>query len=653
MPKKSAQKRVTKKKETVVLTDVKQEKDFNKILFWSLSILAFVVYYPTMQYGFVLDDVAVIQNNRFVQEGLSGIPDLFSTFYWKGFTDVNAGLYRPLSMMMFAIEWAISPDNPAIHHFVNILLYALTIGLLFKVLNKLLPNYSNWVSFAVALLFMLHPSHTEVVANIKSRDEILCFFFFLLTFQRLIKIENGTIVDHLKTGLLFLACLLSKEAGIMYLPIFGLYLLLVKQEKFVVALKQLAPLIIVSAGWLVLHQSVIHSDPFAPIPYNYQDNSLVLCEGGSRYATGIGILGKYLYETFVPFQLSYDYSYNQLPCLEFTSLPVILTLIVLLGAIFLFFKTYRTKPVIAFGISFFFISILLVTNLFSLIGTTYANRLIYAPSFGIILIVVIGVFSIFKVLQKENWKSMGVLFSVAVGLIFTFQTTQRYKVWESNTTLFTADVENSPNSSRVHFNYGVVLMNSEEGDSITVRQHYTKAIASFKSALAIDSIDVGSYKNLGVVYFRIADYKNSVVYTQRAIDLNPSDTSLYANLGDAYFALNWFEEATSAFEIVVQSRDASAANYNRYGTALFNLKKYALASKVFNDGLKKFPNDIEMAINLGNVYGASGQFEKAAVEFEKVFQKNTSNMNVLRFLIMCYTELGNKEKINQYSAYLR
>jgi protein O-mannosyl-transferase len=209
-------------------------------------------------------------------------------------------LYRPLSMIMFAIEWAISPNNPGIHHFVNVLLYALTIGLLFKLLLKLLPNYSVWVSFAIALIFMVHPSHTEVVANIKSRDEILCFLFFILTFLSLLKARSGKPIDAIKTALLFFACLLSKEAGIMYLPILGLYFWMVKKESIGPVFKKLLPLVIITGAWLILHQLVIHSDSTPPIQYTYHDNSLLACENGSRYATGIGILGRYLMEVFAP-----------------------------------------------------------------------------------------------------------------------------------------------------------------------------------------------------------------------------------------------------------------------------------------------------------------------------------------------------------------
>ena len=628
---------------------VDTSRQIQRRLFWLLSLSAFLLFSPTIRHGFVLDDLAVIQNNRFVHEGFSGIPDLFSTFYWKGFWDANAGLYRPLSMVMFAIEWAFSPDNPGIHHFVNVLLYALTIGLLFKLLLKLLPTYSVWVSFAITLIFLVHPSHTEVVANIKSRDEILCFLFFILTFSSLLKARVGKPADTIKTALLFFACLLSKEAGIMYLPIFGLYFWMVKKESIISVSKKILPLILITGAWLILHQMVIHSDPTPPIQYTYHDNSLLACESGSRYATGIGILGRYILESIAPFNLSYDYSYNQLPCLNFTSLPVIGTLIAVILSVLIVARTRKTKPEIAFGILFFFITIGLVTNIFSLIGTTYANRLVYAPSLGIIMTFVIAIFTLFKAHQTEKWQSGGVLFSVIAGIIFSIQTTQRNKVWESNTTLFTADVQNSP---RVHFNYGVLQMNTDQIDSIGAQQQLLRAVSSFKKAIFIDSLDAGSYTNLGVASYRLNRFEQSIHYTSKAITLNPNDLSLYGNLGDAYFIVKDYDRASKALKKGILDKNATSTNYKNYGISLFNLKRYKEAITVFKKGLGKFPDDTEMASNLGNSYGAAGNYEEAGQVFETIYTNDPSNMNILRLMLISYEQAGNKEKVAQYSPFL-
>src|SRR5690606_27497992 len=126
----------------------KQKKSSGQPSFWSntkllgaiVAIIAFMVFANTLGHQYALDDVAVIYQNKFVQKGFAGIPDIMTTFYWQGYWEQNAGLYRPLSLIMFAMEWEFFPNQPFIGHFMNILLFALTCYLLFKVLLRLFPQ---------------------------------------------------------------------------------------------------------------------------------------------------------------------------------------------------------------------------------------------------------------------------------------------------------------------------------------------------------------------------------------------------------------------------------------------------------------------------------------------------------------------------------
>jgi cytochrome c-type biogenesis protein CcmH/NrfG len=621
--------------------------------FWFFSISAFLLYIQTIQYGFVLDDIAVIENNRFVQDGIGGIDEILSTFYWKGFTDANAGLYRPLSLILFAIEHELSPQGATIHHFFNVLYYAISIGLLFKVLIKLLPNYSVWISVIVTTFFMLHPSHTEVVANIKSRDEILCFLFFLLTFQRIIDGKTKTLKQVLITSILFFACLLSKEAGVLYLPIFAIYYLLLQKKTIIETAKQLWPLLFVGIIWFVLHQVVVRLDPTLPLNYSYNDNSLLSCENGSQTATGFGILGRYLLEAIFPYNLSYDFSYNQLPCLQFTSSEVLLTIFAVILLMILAFYTRKKHPIVTFGILFFFVSIALVTNLFSLIGTTYANRLIYAPSLGIILSLTIGIFTLY---QKQKTKFIASLSYVLIGsfiLLYTIRTINRSKVWESNSTLFTADIVNSPNSARVQFNYATLLMNTEGLDSTSTKLQLKRAIKFFEKASKIDPNDFGSLKNMGVVYYQLEDYQQAIRVSKKAILLKPDDYPIYENLGDIYFKLNNFTEAINAYRTPVNANQSTATSLKRYAASYFNLKNYSKAIEWFTVGVKRYPKDVEMWTNLGNMYGASNQLEKAADAFLEAYKLNPNDKNTLVQLIGVYQKLQNVERVNYYSQFLK
>jgi Flp pilus assembly protein TadD len=642
-----------KNKSTSIFLETAQIDQLKKRFFWFFGISAFFLYIQTIQYGFVLDDIAVIENNRFVQDGIGGIDDILSTFYWKGFTDANAGLYRPFSLILFVIEHEISPQNTAIHHFFNVLYYALSIGLLFKVLLKLLPNYSIWISVLVTTFFMLHPSHTEVVANIKSRDEILCFLFFLLTFQRIIDGKTKTLKQVLITVILFFACLLSKEAGVLYLPIFAMYYLLLQKKTIIDTAKRLWPLILVGIIWFVIHQMIIRLDPTQPLIYSYIDNSLLSCENGSQTATGIGILGHYLFEAIFPFNLSYDFSYNQLPCLQFTSSEVLLTIFTVLLLLGLAFYTRKKYPILTFGILFFFVSITLVTNLFSLIGTTYANRLIYAPSLGIILSLTIGLFTLY---EKQKTKFVSTLSYLLIGsfvLLYAIKTINRSKVWESNNTLFTADVLNSPNSARVQFNYATLLMNTEGLDSTSTKMQLKRAIKHFEKAATIDPNDFGSFKNMGVVYYQLEDYQQAIRVSKKAILLKPDDYPIYENLGDIYFKLNNFPEAIKAYRIPVNSNHSTATSLKRYAASYFNIKNYAKAIEWFTVGVERYPEDAEMWTNLGNMFGASNQLEKAAEAFLTAYKLNPKDKNTLSQLIGVYQKLQNVERVNYYSQFLK
>ena len=152
-----------------------------------LAAIAAILYLPSLGHGFVLDDPLVTTLNAYVQKGFAGLGDIFTHSYRAG-SSVSTDseyMYRPLSVAMFAIEWGIAPKTAGIHHFMNVLWYALSVGLLFLTLRKMLGERFALLAFGASLLFAVHPLHTEVVANIKSRDEIMSFFFSALTLYSL------------------------------------------------------------------------------------------------------------------------------------------------------------------------------------------------------------------------------------------------------------------------------------------------------------------------------------------------------------------------------------------------------------------------------------------------------------------------------------
>ncbi|WP_317163109.1 tetratricopeptide repeat protein [Rudanella paleaurantiibacter] len=163
-----------------------------------LALVGFLLYVNTFNHGYALDDIAAISQNLFVKAGLKGIPDLLRTEFWH-FSNISLGYYRPLSLITFAIEHEFAGSNSGLNHQINTILYAIIGLVLGMLLQKWFvqpakqtadglttegsqPNRTGQIITAllIGLIFIAHPVHTEIVANIKGRDEILSFLFISL-----------------------------------------------------------------------------------------------------------------------------------------------------------------------------------------------------------------------------------------------------------------------------------------------------------------------------------------------------------------------------------------------------------------------------------------------------------------------------------------
>lgn len=144
------------------------------------------------------------RGNKLTKMGVRGIPQIFKshTFYNN---DGSGYSYRPVALTTFAIENQFLGENPHASHFISVLLYALCIVILFSLLRKWFNSQGNWFSFFICLLFLVHPLHTEVVDNIKCRDELLTLFLYFLHFMlygNILKLKSGCILFYIPYSLL-------------------------------------------------------------------------------------------------------------------------------------------------------------------------------------------------------------------------------------------------------------------------------------------------------------------------------------------------------------------------------------------------------------------------------------------------------------------
>lgn len=186
-------------------------------------LLSFLLFGNTIPNGYSLDDTYVAQDNPKVLKGFAGIPEIFTSRYVD--EEGNSFGYRPVAMATFAIEHALWGQNPHGSHFINVMLYAIILLLLFKVLGKIFSDTHPLFLLWIVLLFAAHPIHTEAVASLKNRETLLSFFFSLSSLSLFLKwMDMQRIWPAIAGVLSFMLGFLSKQDAITFAAVIPLAL---------------------------------------------------------------------------------------------------------------------------------------------------------------------------------------------------------------------------------------------------------------------------------------------------------------------------------------------------------------------------------------------------------------------------------------------
>jgi protein O-mannosyl-transferase len=582
-----------------------------------LFIFSFLLYSNTLNHGYVLDDYSVISENTVTQEGIEAIPNILSHYYRYGHYSEGDGLYRPLSVVMFAIEWTISPNNPTIHHFINVLIYAFTSSLLFLLLSKLFQSYSILIPFFITLLFAAHPIHTEVVANIKSRDELMAFFFSLLTllyFWKYLQAKNY--VTLIVSGLFYFLSLLSKETAIQLVLIIPFIIYFFQNYRWKEYVLPTSFFGVISILFLFVRQIVLANNGFGYVVSNLE-NPLISLSLLERFPTSIFILSKYILLLIFPENLVYDYSFNQIPLVNSSDIGFLLSFIIVLFILSNLIIRFKKKEAISFGVLFFLVTIILFTNLFITIGTAMGERFLYYPSLGFCIVLTFIVLKLtpaeslnktsysLKDLFVSHKKTLWMIGSIC--LLYSFKTISRNADWKDNYTLYSQDQPRLNNNAKSHLLFGIECIKKGEtntNDSLQKFQYITKGINEVLRSKAIYPTYLDTWTTLGNAYQLLGNYDLAIKNFAGAqkIDL----TSSNGNLGDIYFEKKDFQKAIEYYMQEINFHPKSVKGYNNLGMSLATLGRYDSSLYYLHKGWKIAPNDRDLNLLLANVYKAKG-----------------------------------------------
>ena len=387
---------------------------------WGLFILGFLLYANTFTHDYTQDDAIVIYENQFTTQGLAGIPGLLTNDTFFGFFKqegkaklVSGGRYRPLTPILFAIEYQFFGKQPWIGHVVNALFYGLTCMLVFITMRLFLRHAGfSESAFMIALLcagiFALHPIHTEVVANIKGRDEICSLLLALasLYYGMQFFLKKNLKYALMSGGALFLG-LLSKENAITFLAIIPLTIFFLKNSSIKSALKATVPAVTAAVIFLVIRMAVLGVD-FGGTPIELLNNPFLKIENqqyvpftfAEKSATITYTLGKYLQLLVFPHPLTHDYYPRHIDIMSWGNWKVILSLLLHLALLVFAIRGLKMKKLWSYGILFYFITMSIVSNIVFPIGTNMSERFLFMPSLGFCLIAAYG----FHLLSKKTDK---------------------------------------------------------------------------------------------------------------------------------------------------------------------------------------------------------------------------------------------------------
>jgi protein O-mannosyl-transferase len=630
-----------------------------------IFLFAIAIYSVSVFNDYALDDLMVINGNSFTEKGIDGIREIFTYDSFTGFWGkeknlVAGGRYRPFSIATFAVEKSLTGSfNPMISHLINILLYALTGMLIFIIFSKLIktPDRRQWylsVPFLAAMLFIAHPVHTEVVANIKGRDEIFALLFSLITvWLTILYVEKRRIFLLILANLSFFLGLLSKENAIVFVAIVPLTLWFFMKVPIKKNILMALPLLITAMIFVFIRFLVLGQIVSTVIPKELLNNPFLEATTGQRYGTIIYTLGLYIKLLFFPHPLTHDYYPYQIPLVSLDDMRAIVPLIIYVALILYAAWMFRQKSLASYCILFYMITLLIVSNLLFPVGTFMNERFIYMPSLAFAVIAAYLIVEKLPGLFKNSPFSGRLVLTIMVSvlLLFSVKTFTRSQVWKNSFTLFSTDVLVSENSIKCNISAGGDYMQKAiaETDSVQKENDFKHSLQYLEKAIRLAPASINAlvlYGNINALYLK--NYKTAVDQYLKALRIDPGDKPSFDN------AVRIIESVDNESEYVYKINTYlflrkldpgnSSINYNlgrMYGKYAGNLDS---AGFYLEEAIRLSPKEIQSYKDLGIIYSMKKNFVKAIECLKTASKLDPNDLQVKQNLELTYRIMQHEKK---------
>ena len=430
----------------------------------AVAVAAALLFLPAIRYGYVQDDRAIIAANP-AAHSVTAALRAFDQPYWP--RPAEGGLYRPLTILSYAVDWSLSGGSAGWLHVMNALWHGLATLLVMLALARWLPEPGV---LAAGLVFAVHPLHVEAVASLVGRADLLVAVALL-----------GAVLAARRRSwvaacALAAAAMLSKEHG----AIAGVVILLDDwlhsatgrlsyPRAFYAALGALT-LVFLALWWQVGGAGA--QDAAAPF---------LGASAGGRLAIALPALWCAARLLVFPLDLSADYNPQVIPAYSGLSVAAVAGIGVVVGVLWLAWWCRQRAPAITFAGVVAALAFAPTSNLLHSSGVVLAERTLYLP----VLLVATGAGIGLAALVARGRRVAAVVVTALVVGALGARTLDRLPAWRDNRTFLLTLLEEHPESYRAHESAAAVYAGL--GDARASQREYATAESLFARDPRLDA----------------------------------------------------------------------------------------------------------------------------------------------------------------------
>ncbi|XP_057659425.1 protein O-mannosyl-transferase Tmtc3-like [Diorhabda carinulata] len=633
-----------------------------------IALTSILCYYNSCYCGFVFDDISAIKENRDLRPHSPLINIFFNDFWGTPMhKEQSHKSFRPLCVLTFRWNYLFWQLEPMGYHLVNMLLHSVVCLIYFRMCSMFLPELS---SFVAAMLFAVHPIHTEAVAGVVGRAETLSSVFFLAAFILYTKATRNkkyTGWKYLMLSMVSMAtAMLCKEQGITVAGVCAAYEIFVAQKVRLPELKYMLKTAIISkspypwSGKATKRLAVLASTTLCLLLARLQimgsqlpvftrfDNPASVAATPTRQLTYHYLISVNLWLLLFPCDLCCDWTMGTIPLVEsffdIRNLGTIATYAFLIAVLVTAFSTENKlqSTVLLMGISLMVFPFIPASNLFFPVGFVVAERVLYMPSMGFCMLVGYG----FHVLSQRRYTKPAYLLLCLLLVSHGGKTYLRNWDWENEHSIFMSGLRVNQRNAKLFNNVGHAL--ESQGN-------FEEALKFFKTAVKVQEDDVGAHINVGRTYNHLKMFKEAEEAYLKAKSLLPK-----AKPGESYQAriapnhLNVFlnlanlisknstrlEEADMLYRQAISMRADYTQAYINRGDILIKLNRTKEAQEVYERALLYDSNNPDIYYNLGVVFLEQGKASQALAYLDKALEFDPEHEQALLNSAILLQEFG-------------